>query len=306
MDKDLTGKGVKLAIIDTGIDLSHPEFKHRTLKWADLVNFRDKPYDDNGHGTHIAGLIAAEGNWETLFSNFYLRGIAPGVELIIIKAIAADGKGDESNVAQGIDTAVANGADVVILSLGGGTLPILGTQTEASVNRAINSGVYIVAAAGNAQQDGQGCTVTSPASVARVIAVGAVDKSAKIADFSCRGGDNDTTLLPPNPGRSDPNKKPEVVAPGVEILSAWKDGKYVQASGTSQAAPYVGGILALLLEKHPEMKRTGDDRSVQRMKEILMTSSKKVGSLAGRGATAHDDSYGYGLVQAEAALKALG
>lgn len=315
VDQGLTGKGVTIAIIDTGIDLTHPEFKaftQRGVQWADLVNGRNDAYDDNGHGTHVASIIVAGGNWQTLLtsSSFYLRGVATGVNLIVIKAIAADGTGEEPKVAQGIETAVANGADVIVLSLGGGTIPVLGTQTESAVNRAIDRGVFVVAAAGNKRDDESSCTVTSPASVARVIAVGAVDQAERIGDFSCRG-ENDGTLIPPSPGRGDPNKKPEVVAPGVKILGAWctrvcaKPSEYVEASGTSQAAPYVAGVIALLLEENPEMKRTGNDREVQRVKDVLMTRSKKVGPLSGQGSTAHSDLYGYGLIQAEAVLRAL-
>jgi serine protease AprX len=292
-------------VIDTGIDLAHPEFRGLQIQWADLVNGKPTAYDDNGHGSHVAGIIVAQGDWQTVLSRFYLRGVAPKASLIAVKAIGGDGSGDEGEVARGVDAAVAAGADVVVLSLGGKTLPVLGTQTEASVNRAIDQGVFVVAAAGNAAQDGENCTVTSPASVPRVIAVGAVDSSGTIAPFSCRGGDNAPSGFPPSGGRSDPDKKPEVVAPGVQILSAWKDGKYVEATGTSQAAPYVGGILALLLQAHPELRHKDAD-AVLRVKEVLMTTSAKVGPLAGKGATAHDDAYGYGIVQADAALAALG
>lgn len=304
-DEKLTGADVRVAIIDTGIDLSHPEFRGTNVLWADLVNRKGDPYDDNGHGTHVAGIIKAQGDYSTLLSGFYLKGMAPDVQLIIIKAITADGTGDESRVAAGVRTAVANGAHVIVLSLGGGTFPILGTDTERAVGEAIDKGVFVVAAAGNLK-DGEGsCSVTSPASVAGVIAVGAVSESRTIADFSCRGTDNEARLaIPPVTGRSDPDKKPEVVAPGVDILSAWKDGKYVKASGTSQAAPIVGAVLALILEAEPSLKRK-DAETVQRVKDKMMVTSAKIGPLANKGATAHDDAYGYGLLQGEALLKAL-
>jgi serine protease AprX len=306
-ERGLSGKGVKVAVIDTGIDLSHPEFRGMTVEWADLVNGRSEAYDDNGHGTHVAGIVVAQGTWKTLLSGFRLKGVAPEASLIVIKAIGADGRGDETRVAQGVTTAVANGADVIILSLGGDTTIIFGTRTEDAVKAAINKGVFVVAAAGNAPEGKTDCTVTSPASVEGVIAVGAVDRDEVIGSFSCRGSGEEGGILPGTgiQRTSDPNKKPEVVAPGVDITSAWKDGAYASAQGTSQAAPMVGGLLALLLEENPELM-SKDRATVISVKDKLMVTSKKIGPLAGKGATAHDSSYGYGLVQGEALLRALG
>ena len=314
-DQDLRGRGVKVAIIDTGIDLSHPEFDGVTIEWADLVANRPDAYDDNGHGTHVAGIIAAQGRWSTIFSGFKLMGVAPDVSLIVIKAIEANGRGDETRVASGINTAVANDADIIVLSLGGETRAIFGTNTETAVKRAIDKGVYVVAAAGNAPEGETSCTVTSPASVEGVIAVGAVDRDAIIGDFSCRGTgkEGSGSVLPgvPSPTQDTPNphKKPEVVAPGVSILSAWTGGGYAMASGTSQAAPMVAGVLALLLEANPALEpgepgNNGRD-TVYRVKNALMSTSAKIGPLEGKSGTAHDARYGYGLVQADRLLGAL-
>lgn len=311
-DKGLTGEGVKVAIIDTGIDLSHPEFNGVKIQWADLVNHKTEAYDDHGHGTHVAGIIAAQGTWNTVWSGFRLKGIAPGVSLIIIKAMDSNGNGDESRVASGITTAVSAGADIIVLSLGGQTRAVFGTNTENAVKNAISKGVYVVAAAGNLdKKNGEAdCTITSPASVEGVIAVGAIDKASTIADFSCHGTGKEGAgqVLPglPSPvtNSRDPHKKAEVVAPGVEVLSAWKGGGYALASGTSQSAPIVGGILALILQSKPNLTDK-DQATVFNVKEKLMVSSKKIGPLAGKGPTAHDDSYGYGLIQGDALLRAL-
>ncbi|HVM45119.1 MAG TPA: S8 family serine peptidase [Candidatus Thermoplasmatota archaeon] len=308
-DRGLTGKGVKVAVIDTGIDLAHKEFAGVEVQWADLVNGRTTAYDDNGHGTHVAAIIAAQGTWNTMLSGFKLKGVAPGVSLIVIKAIDADGRGDESRVAKGVNTAVNAGANIIVLSLGGDTRPIFGTNTEAAVQNAISKGVFVVAAAGNAQ-GADSCTVSSPASVEGVIAVGAVDRNEAIGSFSCRGSGKEGggQVLPgiPSPvtGSRDPHKKPEVVAPGVDVLSAWTGGAYAAASGTSQAAPMVGGLLALMLEEKPSLAGR-DQAAVYAVKEKLMVSSKKIGPLSGKAATAHDERYGYGLVQGVALLDAV-
>ena len=310
-ERGLTGAGVTVAVIDTGIDLAHPEFEGVEVRWADLVNERPQAYDDNGHGTHVAGIIAAQGDFGTIFSGFRLKGVAPGVKLIVIKAIDADGEGDESRVAKGINTAVSAGADVVVLSLGGATTPIFGTSTEDAVKRAVAKGVFVVAAAGNKKEGQSSCTVSSPASVRGVIAVGAVDENGRIGDFSCRGSGNEGSPLPlptPATGSTDPHRKPEVVAPGVDVLSAWWDPQqgstYASAFGTSQAAPMVGGVLALILEAKPSL-RSGGESTVDDVKEKLQVTSKKVGPLSGKSANAHDSAYGYGLIQGEALLDAL-
>ena len=314
-ERGLTGAGVKVAIIDTGIDLAHPEFKGKDIQWADLVNGEKTAYDDHGHGTHVAGIVAAQGTWSTLLSGFQLGGIAPDVDLIVIKAMDKDGNGEESRVANGINTAVSAGADVIILSLGGKTRAIFGTNTENAVKSAISKGVFVVAAAGNADKERgeSSCTITSPASVEGVIAVGAVDKDEVIGDFSCRGtGDEGSgSVLPGIPSpvtrARPPHQKPEVVAPGVDVLSTWdrEQSDYALATGTSQAAPYVGGLLALLLEEYPDLKRK-DQATVYDLKNKLMVTSKKIGPLEGGGSTAHDHAYGYGLVQGDALLRALG
>jgi subtilisin family serine protease len=314
-DQGLSGKGVKVAIIDTGIDLNHDEFRGVSIEWADLVNGKRQAYDDNGHGSHVAGIVAAQGIWKTMFNGYRLRGVAPGVSLIVIKAIDASGHGDEGRVAQGVTTAVSAGANVIVLSLGGDTRPIFGTNTESAVRQAIAHGVFVVAAAGNVDKDAgeTSCTVTSPASVEGVIAVGAVARNESIASFSCHGtgrtGGGGTLVGgirnpdPGNPSR-DPDRKPEVVAPGVDITSAWKEGGYAIAQGTSQAAPMVGGVLALLLEKRPDLK-SRDGATVEMVKTALSTSAKKIGPLAGQSGPVHDDAYGYGLVQADALLRAV-
>ncbi|MHB8585821.1 MAG: S8 family serine peptidase [Thermoplasmatota archaeon] len=303
------GSGVKIAVIDTGIDANHPEFAGLHVEWADLVNNRPDPYDDNGHGTHVAGILEARGNWKTLFSGFYLQGVARGADLIVIKAIGADGKGDEATVARAVDLAVQDGADVIVLSLGGGTVPVFGTDTERAVNDAVNSGVFVVAAAGNAEGNST-CEVTSPASVPHVIAVGAVDSSGTIASFSCQQPSQSGVPALGTAPESDPDQKPEVIAPGVNVLGAWcsepdqctNANEYVEASGTSQAAPFVGGIIALVLQGHPELRRSSGKGSaaIEQVKQAIMVTSEKIGPLQGKSDTSHDPKYGYGLIQAKA------
>lgn len=282
------GSGVVVCIVDTGIDASHPDLDHVTiLAWRDFVNGRAAPYDDQGHGTAMAGLIVGDGE---------VRGASPAVSVLVAKGIAANGQGTDADVATAIDFCVdpdgdgdrSDGADIVSLSLGGGTHPIFGSAVADAANRAIQFGVFIVAAAGNDGQTDDG-EVEVPAREPLVIAVGAVDRNGLIATFSSSGRQTYGFAQP----RTDPDKKPELVAPGVDLVAPWPGGQYVRVSGTSPATAIVAGGLALLLENHPELRKQ-NPTTIESTKTALMTA---VRTLAGQ-VLPHDDHYGYGLFQA--------
>lgn len=286
-DMGYYGENVVIGIVDSGIDIEHPDLDHINITaWADYVNGRQDPYDDNGHGTQIAGIIAAKGE---------IDGIAPEVKMVVVKAISSDGSGSDSDVADGINFCVNNGADVICLSLGGGRLYILGTEAEYACNDAIDQGVFVVAAAGNDGEDSSDEDVASPATVEDVIAVGAIDEDKKIASFSSVGDNDGYSPRIPNPpdtDRQDPDKKPELVAPGVEIISTGLDNEYTIGSGTSQSTAFVAGGIVLLLDAHPEYQRRDRD-TVSQFKTYFMNEAEK---LSGQE-TPHDDHYGYGLVK---------
>jgi len=286
----LDGAGVRVCIVDTGIDLTHPDLRHvNVIGWRDFVNGRSQAYDDEGHGTAMAGIILAQGR---------LRGVAPAADLIAVKAIGASGSGGDQGIANAVDFCTdpnedgspADGAHVISLSLGGESRPIVGTRTEDAVNRAIDLGIFVIAAAGNDGQADDG-DVESPASVARVIAVGAIDRGGLIASFSSMGANS--TGFPSMP-RQDPHKKPEVAAPGVQIATTLNGASYALVSGTSPAAALVSGIVALLLEDHPEYKHNAT--SVGTFKNALMTGALPVDAQD----KPHDVHYGYGIPQAAA------
>lgn len=302
------GTGVVVAVIDTGFDPHHPSLKDAEVhRWKDYVNGRAEPYDDLGHGSHVTGIIVGKGTtFAGRFQGFTMKGAAPGVSLIVVKAISAQGTGNPGDVADGIRFSVQNGADIICLSLGSREQPLPVTDDITSaVNDAINRGVLVVAAAGNTGQDSSRNDVESPATINRVIAVGAVDEDRRVADFSARGNadDNYGTETPaghiPGPTtRKDPNKKPEIVAPGVDIKSAWKDNQYAVAKGTSQAAPFVCGALALLLEAKPQLKADNTAGMVDRVKDALRKSAQPLPGYA----VPHDPAAGYGLLRADRLL----
>ncbi len=235
----VTGAGVKVAVIDTGIDYTHPDLGGcfgaacRVIGGYDFVNLDSDPRDDQGHGTHVAGIIAANGT---------LKGVAPGATLLAYKVLDAFGSGYTSDVIAGLEQAVLDGADVANLSLGGGGSP--SDPGSQALDNATAAGMLSVVAAGNSGYSYQ--TIQSPGVARTALTVGATDKSWQMADFSSRGYvlDGDQFVM-----------KPEVVAPGVDIRSTvpttgvhGDPTGYKILSGTSMATPHVAGSAALLLQ----------------------------------------------------------
>lgn len=209
--------GVIIAIIDTGVDQSHNEFLGKIAPGYDFVNSDNDPQDDNGHGTHVAGIAAAIGN-----NGIGVAGVNWGANIMPVKVLSNSGGGTYARVAAGIVYAVDNNAAVINLSLGGSASPSTSVLQDA-VNYAYSQGVTVVAASGNS-----GGTVLYPAKYDHVIAVAAVDSSNSHPSFSNSGVEVD------------------VSAPGVSILSTSLGGSYVYRDGTSMAAPFVSGLAAII------------------------------------------------------------
>ncbi len=291
----LDGSGTGVCIVDTGIDANHPDLEHANIvSWIDLISGSDSPYDDEGHGTAMAGIIVSKGG---------LNGVSPGVDLLIAKAISDDGSGTDDIIADAVDWCVGEGADIISLSLGGsqgfGSGFFTTDQLEEAVIEAIDSGVFVIAAAGNDGEDDDG-DVESPGSVEDVICVGAVTRTGNAWSGSSEGDNNGR--LWPNPilPRQDPDKKPEIVAPGheVPILMASSTGSgtwWGWSSGTSAATAWVAGSIAIFLEANPEMKRGGTDGGSSAVSELKTMISEN--SEMKEGQENHDDIYGYGLLR---------
>ena len=232
--------------------------------------------------------------------------------MLVAKAIDDQGIGNDENIAESVDWCVASQADVISLSLGGaqgfGSGLFTTDALEEAVEDAINQGVYVVAAAGNDGEDDDG-DVESPGSVEDVICVGGVTRTGAIWTGSSQG-DNDGRIWP-NPifPRSDPDKKPEVVAPGHEVPILLAGGLssgswWGWSSGTSASTAWVSGALALILEGHPELQREGDaggPGAVAQMKDLISGNSQMK-----EGQSEHDDHYGYGLLRVDLLLESLG
>jgi len=249
-----TGTGVRIAVIDTGVDYGHPDLGScfgagcKVVGGFDFVNSDSDPMDDNGHGTHVAGIIAASG---------VVTGAAPNAQILAYKTLDAAGNGYFSDIIAALETAVDpdgnpatdDGADVANLSLGGWGDP--DDPLSQAVDRAVDTGIVVVVAAGNSGPPPQ--SVSSPGTARKAITVGATDKSDVIAYFSSRG---------PVIWQGGAIFKPDIVAPGASICSsrwdsAWAgleciDQAHVAISGTSMATPHVAGAAAPLLDAHPD------------------------------------------------------
>lgn len=244
------GDGIVVAVIDTGIDASHPALAGKVAGGWDFVNDDDDPHDDHRHGTHVAGIIAASGGEMT--------GVAPDVSLIAYKVLGADGRGATSLAVAAFERAVdpnrdgdlSDRVDVANVSLG--SFGHAGDPVAQAANNAVAAGVIVVVAAGNAEM---AHAIGSPAGAENVITVGAVDATTAVAAFSSRGPAAGTNVL-----------KPDVMAPGVSILSTVPGGGYLRLNGTSMATPYVSGIVALLIADHP-------DWTPARVKSALVSSA---------------------------------
>lgn len=280
-DTGYTGKGVKVAVIDTGIDASHPDLNgNKVVGWVDYVQGKTTPYDDHGHGTHVSSIIAGTGS----ASDGKYKGVAPEASLIGVKVLSKDGSGSNTNIIKGIDWAVQNHAQVISMSLGGSQHS---QATDDAINNAIKAGVVCVIAAGNSGPGAK--TIACPGDNPNAITVGAVDKNDTIASFSSRGPTYDGRI------------KPDVSNIGVSVIAARATGTnggkplndyYTAMSGTSMATPMTSGVVALLLQANPKL-------TPAQVKDILTKTAKPLGG------NTPNNNYGYGRVQAKAALDYL-
>ena len=275
------GKGIGVAVIDSGVTPSHDDLRYagsttqRVTKFVDFVNGQTARYDDWGHGTHVAGIVAGNG----YDSHGTRAGIAPGATLVALKALDGEGRGRISYIIQALDWAVANRAAynirVINMSLGAGVFESYNTDPlTLAAKRAVDAGIVVVAAAGNigrnAAGDPQYGAITAPANAPWVLTVGASNANGTIRR-------NDDTVAPfssRGPTMHDRIPKPDLVAPGTGVVSLSSPGSkmyvekaqylvngsrptsfkpYLTLSGTSMATPVVSGTVALMLQANPSL-----------------------------------------------------
>lgn len=245
-----TGEGVTVAIVDSGVDLDHPDLVSNLFVnpgeipgngidddangFVDDVNGYDfvdrdaRPDDTNGHGTHVAGTVAAARN------DFGTTGVAPNASILPVRVLGTDGSGSSFDVAAGIRYAADLGAQIINLSLGGG----YSRSIEQAIQYAGRLGSIVIAAAGNESSSVPGFPARFSATQTHVLSVGAVNSSDTRAGFSNRVGSSGAV---------------QIDAPGVGVYSTYPGGRYASLSGTSMAAPHVAGVAALALQANPNL-----------------------------------------------------
>lgn len=259
---------IKVGIIDTGISLSHPDLAANIKGAYNAINTRRSANDDNGHGSHVAGIVAALNN------AIGVVGAAREADLYAIKVLSSSGSGYLSDIIEGIDWAIIRDLDVINMSLG--TTADVQSFHDAVI-RAYSAGIIIVAAAGN-----NGGAVNYPGAYPEVIGVGATNSSNTIASWSSRGPEVD------------------LAAPGVSIYSTYKGSGYATLSGTSMASPHVAGAAALLLNRAIRAEEDADGNGTWDPEEIKARLQATATDLGAAGA---DPLYGAGLVNAFAAVQ---
>ncbi len=260
----VTGEDQVIAIVDTGVDGDHPDLADRLVEvWS--ATGRDELVDDQGHGTHVAGIAAA-----SVGDDYGVAGLAPEAGLMSVQVTGEDGSAYASDVSRGVIWAADHGATVINISLAG---PRESQVLNAAIDHAVDAGVVVVVAAGNAH--GNGNPVMYPASHPRVLAVGALRDAETRSAFSSTGDYVD------------------IAAPGSAIMSTRPRDAWGYASGTSMAAPLVAGAAALLRSHDSSL-------SVDEVHALLMDSARDLGRKG------HDDDFGAGAVDVIAALTAMG
>ncbi|MEB3358585.1 MAG: S8 family peptidase [Synechococcales bacterium] len=254
------GENVKVAVLDTGIDPDHPDLEEGIVSTRDFTG--DGIEDANGHGTHCAGIIAARLN------NTGFVGVAPRAQLLIGKVLGNDGTGAFHWIADGVLWAIEQGADIISMSLGG---PFSSHRLYQAIHIALAKGIMVICAAGNEGSLFQN-SIGYPGRYGGVITVASHDENGNRSGFSSRGGEID------------------VMAPGSNIWSTFKDGGYAELSGTSMAAPFVSGLAALIVSKHRQFEHNETPlENTEDLKNHLLWMAAHPGY--------HDNEAGYGPLQ---------
>lgn len=241
-DGENQGENITVAVLDTGIDNEHQDFEGRI---ADNQDFTGDGYQDrHGHGTHVAGIVAGDGDYP---------GIATEALLKNVKVLDDEGSGRMSDAIAGVDYAVENNADIIVMSLGAQTDNCDGSDMlSESVDNAVDNGVAVTVSSGNSGPDSD--TLTIPGCAEKAFTVGATDSNGEsIASYSSRGPTSDDRI------------KPDIAAPGTNIMAAeaGTEDSYTSKTGTSMAAPYAAGTISLMIQENPGLSPIDYYESIQ-------------------------------------------
>ena len=250
--EEFSGAGIVVGVIDSGIDYNHPALGggfgdgFKVMGGYDFVDNDQDPLDQNGHGTHVAGLVAGQ--------SATFEGAAPGAQLMALRVLDRNGIGFDSNVIAALEYALDpdgdprtdDAVDVINMSLSSLVIGDIDHPVSQAVEQAIEAGVVCVVAAGNRGEDGR-ATITVPGNAPRAITVGASNRQGAIAPFSSQGPSGTSVAF------TEPRLgvKPDIIAPGVDIRSTWLQQGFRSQDGTSMASPWVAGLAARLKEQFP-------------------------------------------------------
>lgn len=262
------GRGIKVAVLDTGYDTQHQDLVPNVKKAKDFTGSSAGVHDVRGHGTHCAGIIAATNN------SFGTVGIAPEAELYIGKVLNDRGEGSVENIVDGINWAIKHKVHIISMSFGS---PYPSKDIYEALMEAEQKGIILIAAAGN--EGPYLDSVSYPAAFDEIIAVGAINQNKKLPFYSSRGN------------------RVDVVAPGHEILSCYPPNGMAELNGTSMAAPFVAGIAALILAKHKRYAGATPATNQREMEEHLRKTALDLGEKG------FDPEYGYGLINPQMLLR---
>lgn len=288
-DGRLDGTGAGLCVVDTGVSPNHEQLAGRPITFTDLVGGRTDPYDDNGHGTHVAGTALGDPTPDSSPAASRYGGVAGGAPVFVAKALAGDGTGRESDAVAGVEWCVGQQSVRVVLLPLGSAPGDGGDLLSRAVDAAAAAGKVVIVAAGNGG-DALG-SLTTPAGAAGALAVGAVSEASAALGSPQR---DEGVHLAPFSSRGATAAKPDLVAPGVTVMAAaagTTEG-YVAMSGTSMAAAYVAGVVALGLERVPEATPA----------QVALALR---GSAADRGPAGPDPDWGAGILDVRGFLAAL-
>lgn len=262
------GRGIKVAVLDTGCQIDHPDLEGQVLAARDFTGSRFGAADRQGHGTHCAGIIAAIDNQRGVV------GVAPEASLIVAKVLGDDGSGGGDSVAAGILWALSKGSDIFSMSLGS---PEPSAEIRAALEQVVAAGKFVICAAGN---DGRPNSVGYPAAWDDLaVCVGAIDSDGKLANYSSLG------------------RQVDCAAPGTNVTSTFPGGRYVSMDGTSMATPFVAGAVALLLSA---CRQNGNcPRSQGELIELIHGTSDDA------GIPGPDTGFGWGLIDPRKLLAAV-
>jgi subtilisin family serine protease len=271
------GKGIKIAVLDTGIAYNHPDLSQAVIGIRDFTGSPFGAADLDGHGTHVAGILAARKDSQGVV------GVAPKAELLIGKVVGDNGIGTHEQLSEGIWWAIGRNADIISISLESiEENPFV----HAAIKEAVKNNIYVICAAGNniyaeAEEDLYLDTVKYPGKYNETIAVGAIDQSFQTTRYSCRG------------------HKVDIMAPGHQILSTYPPKSFAVLSGTSMAAPFVSGVVALMLAKHRDYGKRNNTQ-INTRSDLLEHLRKTVINLP---MTGPESGLGFGLINPEDLLR---